>query len=113
MIETYLHRAEEPLIGTSFQRRHLVGGSRTRSKPDDIFIHPSESNLARADAVALELGIGGDTDLVQGNRAGGQSWQLGRGRDAARKAFGGSYCRLTESDTGVFDVGDDGGDRSL
>ncbi|KAI9570354.1 copper transporter [Boletus coccyginus] len=106
-------QAEEPLIGTSFERRHPIGRSRTRSKPDDILIHPSESNLARADAFALELGIGSDTELVQGNRADGQSWQLGKGRDVARKAFGGSYSRLTDSDTGVFDVGDDGGDRSL
>jgi hypothetical protein len=102
---------EEPLLRASFTSRHPIGRRRTRSKPDNIIIHPRESNLARADAVALELGIAGDTELVQGNRADGQSWQLGKGRDVAREAFGGPQGhRLTDSDADVFDVGDDDGD---
>lgn len=67
--------------------------------------------MARADAFALELGIGGDTELVQGNRADGRSWQLGEGRDAAREAFGGSHSH-PDSATNVFDVGDDDGDST-
>ena len=101
---------EEPLLGTSFGRRHAIGRPRTRSKPDSIFIHPNESNLARADAFALELGVGGDTELVHGNRADGQSWQLGKGRDIARETFGGSHRRLTDPDTSV--IGDDDCDKS-
>ncbi|KAH0838105.1 hypothetical protein J3R83DRAFT_6350 [Lanmaoa asiatica] len=107
-LETQL---EEPLLGNSFGRRRPIGRPHLRSKPDNIFIHPNESNLARADAVALELGITGDTELVQGNRADGRSWQLGKGRDVARETFGGSHRRL-DSDTNVFDVGDDDGDRT-
>jgi len=106
---------EEPLLETSFQdgtgrawRR--VERRRTRSKPDNIFIHPYESNLARADAVALELGITGDTDLVQGNMADGRSWQLGRGKDVAREVFGHSHRRLV-SDTDSFDHADDDSKR--
>ncbi|KAF8140495.1 hypothetical protein EV363DRAFT_1312630 [Boletus edulis] len=98
---------EEPLLGTSFGRRRPTGRFRARSKPDNIFIHPNESNLARADAVALELGIAGDTELVQGNKTDGKSWQLGKGRDVARETFGGSHRRLIESDIMVFDAGDD------
>ncbi|KAG8219602.1 hypothetical protein J3R82DRAFT_555 [Butyriboletus roseoflavus] len=103
-------QAEEPLLGNSFERRP-IWRPRTRAKPESIFIHPNESNLARADAVALELGIGGDTELVRGNRADGQSWQLGKGRDVARETFGGSHRHL-DSDTSVFDVGDDDGNRT-
>ena len=67
--------------------------------------------MARADAFALELGIGGDTELVQGNRVNGQPWQLGKGRDIARETFGGSH-RLIDPDPSVIDVGDDDGDKS-
>ncbi|KAF8560134.1 hypothetical protein OG21DRAFT_1492535 [Imleria badia] len=102
-------QVEEPLLA-SFERRRPIWRPRARSKPDSIFIHPNESNLARADAVALELGIAGDTKLVQGNRAVGQSWQLGKGRDVARKTFGSSHRRLIDSDTNIFDVRDDDGD---
>lgn len=38
---------------------------RSRSKPNNIFIQPNESNIFRADAVALEMGITGDTELVK------------------------------------------------
>ncbi|GAV98767.1 copper transporter [Lentinula edodes] len=35
---------------------------RSKSKPNGIFIHPQHSNLARADAAALQLGLGGPTE---------------------------------------------------
>jgi len=82
-------QVEEPLLGT----RRRSGKPRARSKPDNIFIHPNQSNLARADAVAYELGITGDTELVRGNKADGKSWALGRGRDMARETFGDSHRR--------------------
>lgn len=67
------------------------GRPRSKSKPDSIWIHPKESNLARADAAALQLGIGGDTDLVQGNQLPPESkpaWEIGRGKNLAREIMG-------------------------
>ncbi|KAG9314150.1 exonuclease V a 5' deoxyribonuclease-domain-containing protein [Chiua virens] len=100
---------EEPLLGTSyepFRRRHT--NPRVRSKPDNIFIHPNENNLARADAVALQLGLAGDTELVQGNnlRADGHSWQLGKGKELARETFGATH-RRSQSDTNTLDEDED------
>lgn len=59
---------------------------RSRSKPAGIFIHPAESNLARADAVAVQLGLSGDTELVKANEypADEEPWELGKGKDVAR-----------------------------
>ncbi|KAH9950940.1 hypothetical protein B0H21DRAFT_409082 [Amylocystis lapponica] len=67
-----------------------TGRPRSKSKPDRIFIHPNESNIARADAAAMELGISGDTELVKGNNypLDGDTWQLGMGRDVARELLG-------------------------
>jgi hypothetical protein len=47
---------------------------RPRSTPrrEDIFIQPNESNIFRADAVALEMGITGDAELVKGNNFGAE-----------------------------------------
>jgi len=58
---------------------------RSRSKPDDIFIHPTQSNIARADAAAMELGLAGETDRVRGFKVQENSaWEAGKGRDLAR-----------------------------
>ncbi|KAF9074928.1 hypothetical protein BDP27DRAFT_1258180 [Rhodocollybia butyracea] len=67
--------------------------SRSRSKPDGIFIHPQHSNLARADAAALQLGLGGPTDRVSDNiyqLKPEVAWEAGTGRDAARALLGNS-----------------------
>ena len=63
---------------------------RSKSKPDDIFIHPTDSNIARADAVAQELGISGDTDRVKGYSCSKDepAWEIGKGRDIAREMLG-------------------------
>ncbi|KIK99481.1 hypothetical protein PAXRUDRAFT_131945 [Paxillus rubicundulus Ve08.2h10] len=97
---------EEPLLSTSVGRRLRP---HARSKPTAILIHPNESNLARADAAALELGIAGDTELVKGNRApdGQESWQQGKGRDVAREMFGDTHYRQHPDASNVFDIGDD------
>jgi len=68
--ESYL--VNEPLLGGQDTReghpyppqhnRH-----RSKTKPEGIFIHPNESNVFRADAVALEMGITGDTERLKGN----------------------------------------------
>ncbi|KAI6031522.1 hypothetical protein BKA83DRAFT_4201556 [Pisolithus microcarpus] len=77
----------EPLLGYPAERL----GVRAKSKPAAIFIHPYESNLARADAAALELGIAGDTELVAGNRLPDDgAWECGKGSIVARELFGGS-----------------------
>ncbi|KAI0778849.1 hypothetical protein BD413DRAFT_632318 [Trametes elegans] len=63
---------------------------RSKSKPGDIFIHPSDSNLARADAAAAELGLAGDTERVKANvyPAAEDPWQHGQGRAVARELLG-------------------------
>jgi len=68
---------------------------RSKSKPDtlNIFIHPNESNIARAEAVAQELGLSGETELVKANvyhepEHDGEGWELGKGRDVARGLLG-------------------------
>ncbi|KAI6047853.1 hypothetical protein EDC04DRAFT_28333 [Pisolithus marmoratus] len=76
----------EPLLGHPAEHRRV----RTKLKPASIFIHPHESNLARADAAALELGIAGDTELVAGHRLLDGAWESGKGRTVARELFGGS-----------------------
>ncbi|KAJ7146396.1 hypothetical protein C8R44DRAFT_757338 [Mycena epipterygia] len=70
----------------SFQRSH----SRSRSKPEDIFIHPNQSNIARADAAALNLGLGGTTERVQATRYPHEAaaWEAGKGPDVARSLLG-------------------------
>ncbi|KAJ4485729.1 copper transporter [Lentinula aciculospora] len=64
---------------------------RSKSKPDGIFIHPQHSNLARADAAALQLGLGGPTERVSGSEyllKEETSWKSGTGQDAARALLG-------------------------
>ncbi|KAI0652569.1 hypothetical protein C8Q79DRAFT_1020757 [Trametes meyenii] len=67
--------------------RPIVTRPRSKSKPEDIFIHPNDSNLARADAAALELGLTGDTERVKANMypADEDPWEHGKGRDVARE----------------------------
>jgi len=92
--------SQRPLVN---ERPHPLGSMitrpRSRSKPDAIFIHPAESNLARADAVALELGLSDNTDRIHGNRYERASppWNTGEGREAARKLLGPSH-QLSERD---------------
>ncbi|KAI0094386.1 hypothetical protein BDY19DRAFT_16695 [Irpex rosettiformis] len=65
---------------------------RSKSKPDAIWIHPTESNIARADARAIQLGlVQGDTNFVNANQLpaeGETAWEIGRGRDVARELLG-------------------------
>jgi len=85
---------------------------RSRSKPDAIFIHPAQSNLARADAVALELGLSGSTDRVHGNRYPREepsAWEVGAGQGAARALLGSANRKASERDPFLImdDLGSD------
>lgn len=68
---------------------------RTKPKPEAILIHPGDSNLARADAAAQELGIAGDTERVKVNRypVDQDAWEHGKGRDIARQLLGSTARR--------------------
>jgi len=82
--EPLLHRLEE-----TYPLKPFVTRPRCKSKPDDIFIHPANSNIARADAFALELGLSDQTQRVQGHNCGQDStWGVGKGRDMARELLG-------------------------
>lgn len=102
---------EQPLLRSSsdqpYALKSVITRPRSRSKPDDIFIHPNQSNLARADAVALELGISGDTERVRGNNypQDEAAWEHGKGRDVARALLGASDRR--DSQRHPFHIGDD------
>ena len=96
--------------------------SRSRTKPAGLFIHPNNSNLARADAVAVELGLHGSTEHVSAPRMStdsednGTLWDHDRGRDAARALLGGTKKAHTgvrtlaksDSQQRLFQVGDSG-----
>lgn len=98
----------EPLLS---ERQYALTSVKTRqrskSKPDDIFIHPTQSNLARADVAALELGLAGNTDRVHLNKYTHEEagWEVGQGRDVARSLLGSS--RKQSPHHHPFDVGED------
>ena len=54
---------------------------RSKSKPDDIFIHPTDSNIARADAMADHLVL---EERLRANPD-ASVWQDGTGREMARQ----------------------------
>ncbi|CAA7264817.1 unnamed protein product [Cyclocybe aegerita] len=98
-----IHKASsQPLLSQTNQEyppHSMKTRPRSRSKPDDIFIHPAESNIARADAVALELGLTGDTERVQGytyNRE-EPAWEIGKGKDMAREMLLGAQKKAPHS----------------
>ncbi|KAH9033046.1 hypothetical protein EDB84DRAFT_1270378 [Lactarius hengduanensis] len=93
--------------------------ARSRAKPAGLFIHPNESNLARADAVAVELGLHGSTEHARASSdsdGDGLTWERGHGRDAARALLGGAQQVQTnvrghaksDSQRMLFQVGDSG-----
>jgi len=95
---------------------------RSRTKPAGLFIHPNNSNLARADAAAVELGLHGSTEHVCAPRMSSDSedneplWDHGRGRDAARALLGSTKkvhtgaraLAKSDSQQRLFQVGDSG-----
>jgi len=105
--EPLLHASEDhySLPSTTFNSR-----PRTKGKPGNIFIHPIESNLARADMAAQQLGLQGDTDRVKAQTYPPQDdgWELGKGRDVARSLLGGNGRR--DSPRRAFQIGDEDAD---
>jgi hypothetical protein len=94
--------------------------TRGKAKPAGLFIHPTNSNLARADAAAVELGLHRSTERVEALRTTCDSdvddmvaaWGQGRGRDTARNLLASATHRQTrshsrsESQQKLFQVGD-------
>jgi hypothetical protein len=78
---------------------------RSKSKPAQIFIHPSQSNFARADAFALQRGLGGRTELVEdvGHPGSAESWREGKGQEVARELLG----HRRSSTSSQFQIGDE------
>jgi hypothetical protein len=78
---------------------------RGKVKPTGLFIHPKNSNLTRADAAAVELGLHRSTERVEALRTSCDSddddvmaaWGQGRGRDTARNLLAGATHRQTRS----------------
>ncbi|OBZ79643.1 hypothetical protein A0H81_01362 [Grifola frondosa] len=87
---------KEPLLRSSTDDRTAVESyplparPRSRSKPQAIFIHPNESNIARADAVAEQLRLTSSPDSADDDMypVQGGGWHPGHGRDAARELLG-------------------------
>lgn len=66
---------------------------RSKPKPDDIFIHPTQSNIARADAFAFQMGLTGEADRVQGFNVPeleDSRWEVGKEGEFARQMLIGS-----------------------
>lgn len=87
---------------------------RSKSKPESIFIHPAQSNIARADAMAhhlhLEERIRSEMDHTDNSLA----WQEGRGKEMARQLLhptagdGPSAPSHERRDSGkAYTIGDD------
>jgi len=97
-----------------------------KTKPAGLFIHPNHSNIARADAVAAELGLRSQTERPQAPRTSSDSdgteteRARDRGHETARALLGATtqQARATnvrshsksDSQQHLFDVGDSGGE---
>jgi len=98
--------------------------ARGRTKPAGLFIHPNDSNIARADAVALELGVHGSSpERVKAGRTSSDSddsgtmWAHGRGREVAHALLGNAHQQArtnshahtrSDSESKLFGVGESG-----
>jgi hypothetical protein len=63
---------------------------RPKTKPESIFIHPTESNVFRADAAALELGITSNTEFAMGNNHQLEAREHGKREDIDQEGLGSS-----------------------
>ena len=94
--------------GRQYPLKSIQTRPRSKSKPDAIFIHPTESNIARADAAALEMGLTGDTELVKGYSYTKEepAWEIGKGKDLAREMLVGAKKKPTPPREPFF-IGDE------
>lgn len=87
----------------SDQTASVATRPRSKSKPDGIFIHPTRSNIARAEVIAVHMGFGTENNEhvdassyaypqspSQTNDGNQRGWGAGNGRDVARGLLGGS-----------------------
>jgi hypothetical protein len=118
------HTSQSPPQPPPLSRMTMFRKARGKvNKPAGLFIHPNNSNLARADAVAVELGLHRSTERVEALRTSCDSddddamaaWGQGRGRDAARNLLTRSATHhhqqtrshsRSESQRNLFQVGD-------
>ncbi|KAJ7894579.1 copper transporter [Mycena leptocephala] len=82
---------------STFQR-----GARAKSKPEEIFIHPTQSNVACADAAL-------STDRIQGTRYPHEAaaWEAGKGPDVARSLLGNTKRGSVGPRRAPFQIGGD------
>lgn len=83
---------EEPFLNERHMMRPFSTRPRSKSKPDAIFIHPNDSNIARADAVASNLDPPNDIDHIHRNnyRRDEPAWTSSEGKGVARALLGAS-----------------------
>jgi len=96
--------ASPPARSPSAINTRIVTPLRSKPKPNRLFIHPTESNLVRAEAFAIQHGLAVGNDLVdatsyrydgtpvssQDKAAADRGWGGGKGRETARELLGGS-----------------------
>ncbi|KAI0082310.1 hypothetical protein K474DRAFT_1634430 [Panus rudis PR-1116 ss-1] len=85
------HLPPPPATSSKANPPQITTRPRSKSKPTSIFIHPNESNLARADAAAQQLGLQGDTERVKASVYAADDdvpWEVGKGKDVARELLG-------------------------
>jgi len=116
----YRNAYQQLSISSSPPRMRRVRG---RIKPAGLFIHPNNSNIARADAVALELGLHDSPERVKAVRRSSDSddgstmWMHGRGREVAHALLGNTHQKArkhshahmgSDSEQKPFQVGESG-----
>ena len=103
---------------SAYHRLSLSPPRMRKTKPPGLFIHPNHSNIARADAVAVELGL--REERLRAPRTSSDSddsglgWVQDRGRETARALFGTSQRARTnlhphsrsDSEQKLFQVGE-------
>jgi len=99
--ESLLHSAQGQQVPLQNVHRH----TRSRSKPTEAFIHPQQSDPARADH---DMGIFNDPEL--GRPGTGDTWEHGKGKELARFLMGGRESPSQEDH--LFRIDDDNPDGS-
>ena len=103
---------------SAYHRLSLSPPRMRKTKPPGLFIHPNHPNIARADAMAVELGLGEERLRAPRTSSDSDDSGLGRvqdrGRETARALFGASQrARMnlhphsrSDSEQKLFQVGE-------